>query len=183
MDARTEEKPNFSRVPAEAVKELHRQGELCLQGSLHLAMAADQRATTMTGVLGAATVAVLAMLVPLLAAKPLSVPLVCAGTVTALCLFTAAMLCGWSTASGGLFVPGHDPGRLAHRAADETQLLRIALEELQARIDHNRLALEQASRRLMCARVFAMFAVPAGMAVYLFLLLGVDRFFGPAVAG
>ena len=118
-----------------------------------------------------------------LAAKPLSVPLVCAGTVTALCLFTAAMLCGWSTASGSLFVAGHDPGRLAHRAADETQLLRIALEELQARIDHNRLALEQASRRLMCARVFAMFAVPAGMAVYLFLLLGVDRFFGPAVAG
>ena len=183
MDARTEEKPNFSRVPAEAVKELHRQGELCLQGSLHLAMASDQRATTMVGVLGAATVAVLAMLVPLLAAKPLSVPLVCAGAVIALFLFTAAMLCGWSTASGSLFVPGHDPGRLAHRAVDETQLLRSALEDLQARIDHNRLALQRTARRLMCARVFAIFAVPAGMAVYLFLLLGVDRIFGPAMAG
>jgi hypothetical protein len=48
------EKPDFSNVPRGAAKELCRQGELCLQGTVQLAIALDQRATTLTGVVGAA---------------------------------------------------------------------------------------------------------------------------------
>lgn len=53
-------RPDFSNVPDSAVKELHRQGELCLLGTMQLALAADQRATTLSGILGAGAVALAA---------------------------------------------------------------------------------------------------------------------------
>jgi hypothetical protein len=50
---------DFSNVPAGAIREVHRQGEICLQSIVQLALAADQQATTLTGILGAASVALL----------------------------------------------------------------------------------------------------------------------------
>jgi hypothetical protein len=52
-------KPDFSNIPAETIKELHRQGEICLQGTVQLAIACDQRATTLTSILGAGTIALM----------------------------------------------------------------------------------------------------------------------------
>jgi hypothetical protein len=44
---------DLDQAPLESVKELHRQAETCLAGTVQLAISADQRATTMAGIFGA----------------------------------------------------------------------------------------------------------------------------------
>ena len=48
-----------SDIDLETIEEIHRQGETLIQIMVQLALAADQRATTMTGIFGAGAVALL----------------------------------------------------------------------------------------------------------------------------
>jgi len=89
----TSARPDFSKVPDEAIKELHRQGEVCLQGTVQLALAADQKASTLTGILGAGSVALIAATVTMISAARHNYALIGAAVTTSILLLVGAFFC------------------------------------------------------------------------------------------
>ncbi len=154
-----------TKVPAAAVDEILRQGEACLAGTVQLALAADQRGGTMTGILGAGAVALLAAA----AAIPntgngLTVPFV----ATAALLFVAALLVAWSARPIDFHVGGYEPRLLCESGTDDpVWLKRFAIADVQMRIDANRQALAAASRWFNAGLCIAGLAPVAGVAAYL----------------
>jgi hypothetical protein len=159
-------KPDFSAIPDNAIRELHRQGELCLLGTVQLALAADQRATTLSGILGAGAVALAAATAGLISGGHPNIVLIAPAATTALFLFVGALLCAWSAQPTEFFIGGYEPRYLAVSCTDEVHPLRYAAEDLQMRIDANRGTLERAAVRQTWGRRVAAAAVPAGVIIF-----------------
>ncbi len=157
---------DFSSVPDEAVKELHRQAEICLQGTVQLAIAADQRATTQSGILGAASVALLVASGNLASAQHPNPAFVLSTVVVAFLLFVGALFCGRAARSVDYHVAGYEPKSLVRAAKNEIWMLKCATEDVQRRIDSNRIILEEASKLLTFGRGVAFCAAPLGFAIY-----------------
>jgi hypothetical protein len=160
---------DLSEIPLPSIKELQRQGEACLQGTVQLALAADQRATTLTGIFGAGAVALLAAAATVLAGAHPDLSLVCGAGVTSLFLLGGAISCAWAGRPIDFFVTGYEPRLLAQSATDEVWMLRYAIEDIQTRIDANRRALERSARLLYQGALIAMAAVLAGAGTFLSL--------------
>lgn len=143
-------KDDFSKIPAAAAKELCRQGELCLQGTIQLAIALDQRATTLAGILGAGSVALVAATVSLSISPEHKTALIVSAAVTALVLYCGALLCAWAARSTDFHVAGYEPRSLAISATQDNEywMQRYAAEDTQAKIDHNRCELKKSARYL-----------------------------------
>jgi hypothetical protein len=157
--------PDFSNIPAAAAKELCRQGELCLQGTIQLAVATDRRATTLAGILGAGSVALVAATVSLSISPEHKIAFIVSAATTALVLYCGALLCAWAARSTDFHVAGYEPRMLAISATEENTELwmqRYAAEDVQVRIDHNRRELEKSARYLTWGRRIALCAVPLG---------------------
>jgi len=163
-------RPDFSGVPESGVKELHRQGELCLLGTIQLALAADQRATTLSGIFGAGAVALAAAMAGLVSGEHPNLVLIASAATTAFFLFVGALLCAWSAKPTDFFVGGYEPRYLAVSCADEVYALRYAAEDLQVRIDANRDTLEKSALRQTWGRRVAAAGVPAGVIVLCIML-------------
>jgi hypothetical protein len=129
---------DLSSVPESLVEELHEEGVLCLQGTLQLAVAADQRATTLTGVFGAGSFALLAAAATLLTASQPNQPLLWGASATAVFLLSAALFCAWATRPVNFYLAGYEPKLLTAAANDRGWMLRCATEDIQMRIDSNR---------------------------------------------
>lgn len=132
------------------IEEIHRQGETCLQGTLQLALAADQRATMMAGIFGAGAVALLGAAAGVFgAATPMTnaTPLLGALFSTAAVWFVAMVCCALAALPVRFHVTGYEPKNLtnlAHSTEAATWILRYTGEDLQKRIDNNRRALDEA---------------------------------------
>src|SRR5437016_1424724 len=89
--------PDILALPDTIVATVHKQAEECLTGTVTLAVAADSRATTLTGIFGGAAVALLAAGATILAAPDHQsyLPLLASALVAAFFLFTAALLCAY----------------------------------------------------------------------------------------
>ena len=142
------ERPDFSHVPDQAVGELYRSGETCLMGTVQLAIAADQRATTMAGIFGAGSVALLAAAATVQTGLQGNPALVWAALLTALPLFIAGLVCAWSARPADFYVAGYEPRLLAKSVSDDLWMKRYASEDIQIRIDRNRITLERAAALL-----------------------------------
>src|SRR5258705_3722648 len=99
---------DLSGVPLEGVQELHRQAETCLAGTVQLAIAGDLRATTMAGIFGAGSVALLAAIATVLAASSPYAPFIGGAAATSLCLFAAALAHGMAAAPTDFHVGGYE---------------------------------------------------------------------------
>lgn len=160
-------RPDFSEVPPEAIKELHRQGEACLQGTIQLAVAADQRATTMAGILGSVSAAILTVAVMIATSAVPNWSVMSAAVATATVLFIGALFAAIAARPCDFQVAGYEPKRMAYAAQSETWIPRYATEDLQVRIDANRIALDKTARFLNWGLFAALFALPAGVIVFL----------------
>jgi hypothetical protein len=159
---------DFSAVPDAAIKEMHRQGEACLNGTVQFALAAQTRATAFAGIFAAGGVALLVMAAARLTGDRPSLPLISAGLAASLFLFTGASFCAWSSRPVNFFVGGYEPKLLAIAAGDnEIDMVRGATEDLQVRIDANRGALEWSSLRINVGGVLGVGAVPAFIIAFL----------------
>lgn len=173
-------RPDFSNISLAAIKEMHRQGENCLKGTVQLAIAADQRATTLAGVLGGVSAAIMTVAAPLFMSASSNLALTCATLAILLFLFIGAGCAAYAAKPSDFYVAGYEPRRIACSAqGDEPELwiLRYATEDLQTRIDANRQALECTSAYLHCAVLAATFAMPAGVFIFLVLHLASGRHF------
>jgi hypothetical protein len=162
---------DFSQVPDHGIRELHRQAEVCLNGTIQLALAADQRATTMAGIFGAGSLALLAAIATVLAGNNPNVAFILAAGCVAAFLFGAALMCAWAGKPTDFHVGGFEPKRLAASASDETWMLRYATEDLQMRIDFNRRILIESARRLVRGATLAIASVPIGIAAFAVIAL------------
>jgi hypothetical protein len=157
---------DLSSVPDSLVEELHKEGVLCLQGTLQLAVAADQRATTLTGVFGAGSVALLAAAATLLTVSQPNQPLLLGAIATAIFLLSAALFCAWAARPVDFFLVGYEPKLLAPAARDRGWMLRCTTEDIQMRIDANRRVISRSALILKFGFLIAVCSVPAGIIAF-----------------
>jgi hypothetical protein len=160
-------KPDFSEVPASVINEIVRNGETCLQGTVQLAIAADQRASAMAGIFGAGAVALLATAATVKASNLDDPALAWASLVTAAALFVAALLCAWSARPIDFHVAGYEPVKLAKCDGDEIWMKRYASEDIQIRIDANRTALVRGAAIMTKGAIIAAVSPFLGIASYI----------------
>jgi hypothetical protein len=127
---------DLSEISLASVQELHRQAETCLSGTVQLAIAADQRATTMAGIFGAGSVALLAAVATILAATSPNNPFIGGASAMAALFFVAAV-----TSAMAATVHWHRTGSRALSAGVHT----FALQ--QYRFRWHRAHTENSSRR------------------------------------
>jgi hypothetical protein len=143
---------DFNNVPDEMLGELLREAEECLQGTVQLALAADQRGATMTGIFGAGAVALLAAA----ATIPETADRVLGAFLTAsIFLFVAALLTAWSARPANFFIGGYEPRFLSQCGGDLAWMQRCTSADVQNRITKNREALEGASRLFSAGVILA----------------------------
>ena len=167
---------DLSEVSLESAQELHRQAEACLSGTVQLAIAADQRATTMVGIFGAGSVALLAAIATVLAASSPHKPFIAGAGTMAAFFFAAALTSAMAAAPTDFHVGGYEPKRFVRSASDLLWMLRYAVQDMQDRIDLNRAVLERSARLVRVAMAFALAAIPLGVMVFIVLLAGPRSF-------
>jgi hypothetical protein len=139
-------------------------------------IAADQRATTMAGIFGAGSVALLAAVATVLAATSPNKPFIGGASAMAALLFVAAVTSGMAAAPTDFHVGGYEPKKFVRSASDLAWMLRYAVQDMQDRIDFNRAVLERSARRLRVAMGFAVAAIPLGVLVFSALRAGLRSF-------
>ena len=148
-------KYDFSEVSADAISEFHRQAELYLEGTMKLALAADSRATTSTNIFTAATIGSLAIAANL-AAKDIANPVLIAPVVAAgVFLFAAAAFCGFASRPVNFYITGYEPDIFYDVATTELNMKRKSAEDVQVRIDYNKLCLAIAADTLRIGQALA----------------------------
>lgn len=155
---------DFQHMADDAIPELLREGEQCLLGTVQLALAADQRGTTITGVFGAGAVALLAGAATIAEGQQ---SLLSAFLSAATVLFTAALLTAWSARPVDFYVPGYEPRLLSQCGGDLNWMLRCSSADVQNRIDQNRRVLIRASRHFNAGIILAAVSPFSGIAGYL----------------
>lgn len=163
---------DWQNVNDTAVREIHRQGEEVLKGTVALALAADQRATTLCGIFGGGAVALLAAAATILAGTNPTASLLVAALLSACLLFVASLLCASAARPTDFYVSGYEPRFLITSAADEMWMLRYAVEDVQMRIGANRKALEHAACLALWGMRVAGGAVVVGVAAFLIVWSG-----------
>jgi hypothetical protein len=156
---------DLSAIPAETIGELHRQAEACLDGTVQVALGADARATTLAGIFGGGSVAILAGAATI-ASDPKHHSLLLSAVAIAGAWFFAAMLCAWAGRPSAFFLGGYEPRLFEKSATDITWMLRYATEDMQVRIDKNRHALVKNARVLRAGFFVAVLGVFAGVSVF-----------------
>jgi hypothetical protein len=157
------------KISAAAAEEVHRQAELCLLGTLQLALAQARRATTMAAVFGAGAIAVFAAIVSAIFARLDTIPFTSGAGVTSFLLFVAALLCGQAARSSDFHVAGNEPRLLPPAAKNNKQwLLQAAAKDVQQRIDMNRAELMSSDKLLNRGILLASAAVGLGALTYSF---------------
>jgi len=157
---------DFSNIPDAAADEIYRSGEICLSGTVQLAIAADQRATTMAGVFGAGAVALLAVAATVRSGEISDPSFMWASVLMALILFFAALLCAYAGRPIDFFVGGYEPRLYVECAGDPYWMRRYASEDIQRRIESNRLSHEKSSRLLNCGALMAAISPIFGAVAY-----------------
>jgi hypothetical protein len=165
----TETVYDFSNVPDEALNEFHRQAELWLEGTIKIAIAADGRATTSTGILSAATGALVVLAANLASSAAPNRALLAAVIVAALCLLIAAGFCATAARPIDFYVSGYEPKNLHPAAATEQHIKRVSAADIQFRIDSNKRALAQAAKALRRGQIIAAASAPIFIIIYCLL--------------
>jgi hypothetical protein len=106
-------------APLESIREIQRQAELCLGGTVELAIAADQRGTTLAGICGAGAFALAAGMAGLLTASSVDGQLVGTASIASAMLFVAALIFAVSARPIDFYVLGYEPKALGGAAQQE----------------------------------------------------------------
>lgn len=161
-------------IPLELAREIERQAELRLESTKDIAAITVARATTVSGIFGAAAVALIAALLAYVGADHPKPRLILAGAVTASLLLIASGLATFASASRRFRAAGSDPVKLrnwcwdapARRWRSEEQLLDALAQKLAGAIDENRRLLEKEGLLLNISLWVALASLLAGIAVF-----------------
>jgi hypothetical protein len=160
----------LASVSGETLSQLLRQVDILLAHTLEASIAADQRATTLAGIFGGASIAVVAAFATLQPAVR-TPALTGAVAALALLLFVSAMLAAWASRPSKFHFPGYEPRRLletvqASPAGEAEWVRRYIVIEFQRRIDANRCLLDKSGRKVSVAVWLAIVALPSACLAY-----------------
>jgi hypothetical protein len=126
----------WENVSAQTQREILRQAEMMVNGSVTVALGTDMRAATVMSVFGAGGIALLAAAATLIGSKSEWL-LICAPAVGALGLLIAAVLCARAIAPVRFLLPGVKPKTMFFGdVADEKSLWASLIHSAQRAIDH-----------------------------------------------
>jgi hypothetical protein len=157
---------DWSGVPDSAVREVLRQAETRLDSILKTAIGADQRATTLMGVFGAAGVALLVSAATIGTRVDPNFSLICAIVSTAMLLLIAGLMCGRAGRPIDFHVGGYEPEKIINSSTDEVWLLRYICEDLQRRMDSDNKILIKSSRLINASFIMAGMSIIIGVFVF-----------------
>ncbi len=133
---------NLEDVADDCLRDLYELGETTLEGTVQLAIAADQRAITLTGIFLATAIALVAAASALAQAGQVNLVWIGAPLIFAL----AGMLEACAARSANFQLGGYEPKLLAKAATSQTIMIRGAINDIQSRIEQNRKSLESGAR-------------------------------------
>ena len=169
----TQETLDLSNIPDGTIEELHRQAETCLQNSMHLAIAADSRATMLGTIFCGGSVALLAAVATIIAGGS-AVQLrsaIAALLVTAISFLIATAFCVVAGRPTEFFISGYEPRDLARSATqDRFWMLRYVTEDIQKRIDANKLRLQRSADLLNSGLIAASVGIVGSAALFWFIV-------------
>lgn len=160
-------------IPLGLAREIARQGEVRLNAVMALTTAAVARATTLCGVFGAASIALVAAVLAYVATAPhLVVGLILGGAVPSALLFLSAILAGTAGAPRDFWLPGGMPRSLRDAAwsnghwRSEEEVLDAMAAGLANAIETDRRHLEHESLIVRCSLWLSAVSAPAGILAY-----------------
>jgi hypothetical protein len=159
-------KIDWSETPETSLRELLRQGEVYLDGTIQLGIASDQRAGALTTIFGGGATALLAAAAAVFSGSHSSIAFEWAAAVTAAFLFIGSFQAARAAQPVNFHVAGYEPKLLQGSSSDEIWMLRYVVLDIQTRIDLNRAALDRAARLTTWALRLAAFGVLAGLATF-----------------
>lgn len=127
-----EGKINFTGIPDDAMGEIARLAEDKLRDSVTLSLGMQGRATTLTGIFGAAATALIAG-----AITTSDNGMVAGCIVGAAGLMLAAVSCSWPARSSDFFVTGYKPELLAQTGATKRWVLETLTTDIAERLRRN----------------------------------------------
>jgi hypothetical protein len=161
-------------IPDQLAAEIVRQGEVRLNAVMTLSTASVARATTLCGIFGGASVALVAGVLAYFATENYSPPLIWAGAATALLLFLASFFSAFAAVPRDFRLAGGMPQNLRESAWGGAQwrstswLLDATARGLAEAIEVDRKLVEREAVFVRNALWFAGAAVPAGVVSFFF---------------
>jgi hypothetical protein len=153
-------------IADEAVAEVVRQAELKMDQALTMALAADQRASSLGATYGAVSAGLLAAAGTLDAIDHAKVPLVAGLAVAAAVFFAATCVCAWACRPISYFSAGNDPASVVMSADNVIGMNRLYCRELDVRLRKNAAVLARTGRWTTRAQLVAVIAPLFGIATY-----------------
>lgn len=140
-------------MPEPGLAEVQRQAETLLAGTVQFALAADQRNIALAGICAAGAVALAAAGGGVMAGEtaPHLLPMVAGAFAAGVILFVAAMIFVWAGRPIDFFLAGYEPRLLAPSVASRELAMVFGTEDVQRRIEANRLSLERNAARFRVA--------------------------------
>lgn len=91
-----------------------------------------------------------------------------AAGIAGLLLLAASLLCAWAAKPSDFYVSGYEPRRLITATSDIIWLERYTIEDIQFRIEANRVEINREAKFLKTDLVLAMAGIGMGLLIFLF---------------
>jgi hypothetical protein len=160
-------------MPLELAREIARQGEVRLSALLTIGLAADSRANTLCGLLGASCAAVLGGSIAYLSQDHVSQKVVAAAFVAAIVLFVAASLAAFAGSPRDFYVVGGQLKKLRLWSwtgdgwRDEVEMLEATAMRYSLLIERDSRALDRSTKRFMLGIYVALLSLPLSVLAYI----------------
>jgi hypothetical protein len=153
---------DWSAIPETSAREVLRLAELTMADLLHASLAADARATTLSGIFAGVSAAGLAAAVATGAMRHPDPGVVVVLGVMSAGFLGASFVCVHAGRPTEYFAAGYEPAKLQRCAADARWLVGYTVESLDRRIAHNKERLRRSAVWTAVAHKVALISVALG---------------------
>jgi hypothetical protein len=153
-------------LPDDALDEIIRQAEAKMGQIVAMALAADQRASSVGAAYGAISAGLLAAAGTLDTIEHVNLPIIAGLVVAAFCFFLSTCSCFWACRPINFYAVGNNPDSQVPAANDIHWLKRYYCREIDMRLQSNAAVLSRTGRWTLLGQAVAIGAVIAGGAAY-----------------
>jgi hypothetical protein len=134
---------DWDGVSDDAVREILRQGELQMADILAVSIAADQRAMTLCATFSAVAAALAAAGIALFSTDKYDMGVAISVGIMAVGFLAASFICGFGGSPRPFYPSGYEPKVLIGAGSDALWAMRYSAEDIQIRIERNRMSLRR----------------------------------------
>jgi hypothetical protein len=160
-------RPDWTEISDAFVHHLLQEAKESLQGTIELGINADQRSAALCGVFGGGAFALFAVSATVFSGAHVSSILQFAAMIAGFILLTSSLLCAMAASPGDFYVSGYEPRLLFSATSDVLWMERYTIEDIQARIEANRVEINREASLIKWAVRIAIGALPIGIIIYL----------------